>query len=154
MKVGFPKYVINQIHSRVKRKIYNERQQQTMNDEEESESVLKPTISIPHNKFVRQFVRPVFTGNNFRVVHPVLNSLHSQLVNNKPPCPAPRDSRDSPGVYRVPCGGCHLSYYGETGRSVGVRIGEHQSAMRRGDNKNACYKHFATTKHNCERSEA
>ena len=47
----------------------------------------------------------------------------------------------------MPCGGCDLSYYGETGRSVDVRIGEHRSAMRRGDMKNACYKHFASTGH-------
>ena len=35
-------------------------------------------------------------------------------------------------VYRVPCNTYNLAYYGETGRSVNVRLGEHKSAVRNG----------------------
>ena len=82
------------------------------------------------------------------VVNPASNSLRSHLVQNKPPRGSTSsDPSQSAGVYHVPCGGCELAYYGETGRSIDVRVGEHQGAIRRRDTRNACYKHVSSTKH-------
>ena len=149
-KVGFPKHVIDKVHSRVKRKFFRVNRQQDRGIPAEVEEDPKPTIAVPHNKFVQEYVRPVFSGNNFRVVHPATNSLRTQLVSNRPLRPASVESKQLPGVYRVPCIDCELSYYGETGRGIDVRINEHRGAMRRGDQKNACFKHFALTNHNID----
>ena len=36
-------------------------------------------------------------------------------------------------VYRVPCGSCDMSYVGETGRTLHLRIKEHRRALTNGD---------------------
>ena len=139
------------MHSNVKRKHFRPRQHTTQVAHVEEVDEAKPTISIPHNKFVQQFVKPVFSGNNFRVVNPSLNSLRSNLVHNKPRSISSHpDPVQCAGVYSVPCRDCGLSYYGETGRSVEVRLGEHKSAVRNKDIKNACYKHVSSTNHNID----
>ena len=140
-KVGFPLHVISSVHSGVKRKFYS---REPPEDREEDP---KPTIGIPYNKFVRDYVRPVFSGNNFRVVSPASNSLRTHLVRNKPPQSDDSSSLECAGVYSVPCSTCNLAYYGETGRSVEVRLGEHKSAVRKGDLRNACFKHVSTSNH-------
>ena len=145
-KVGFPKY-INRVHSRVKRNFFRVQPHQ---DDDNGTDDSQPTICIPHNKFVSDYIRPVITGNGFRLVHSASNSLRNHLVTNKPPRPATLPSSQSAGVYRLPCSGCDRSYYGETGRSIDVRVGEHRSAMRKGDLKNACFKHFAATNHSID----
>ena len=33
-------------------------------------------------------------------------------------------------IYQIPCGGCDLSYYGESGRDVSTRINEHKRDIR------------------------
>ena len=154
--MGFPDHVIHSVHSRVKRKHFREQRSQQKDPHEDGEEDRKPTISIPHNEFVNKYVRPVFTGNNFQVVSPASNSMRSRLVSNRPPRTGSVgvDPSQCVGVYRVPCQDCDECYYGETGRSFEVRIGEHQSAVRNKDSKNACYKHVSTTKHNIDWNEA
>ena len=50
-----------------------------------------------------------------------------------------------PGIYRVPCSDCSSSYFGETGRSLNVRLNEHKYAVSRSDTNNAFYKHQKDT---------
>ena len=50
----------------------------------------------------------------------------------------------------VPCSDCDLCYYGETGRSVEVRLGEHKRAVRNHDLKNACFKHMSGSNHSID----
>ena len=146
-KVGFPVHILNQVHSRVKRKFFTPQRQSSDNSQDVPEGEQIPTISIPFNKFTQEYVKPVFAGNNFRVVNPATNSLRTQIVKNRPPRSVGVEPLECAGVYKVPCSGCDSSYYGETGRAVDIRIHEHQNAVRKKDTKNACYKHSATTKH-------
>ena len=81
----------------------------------------KPTLILPHNRFISQYVKPVFNANEFRVVNKASNTLRSSLVHNKPPqC---LDIGTAPGVYSVPCASCPSLYFGETGRGLNVRLG-------------------------------
>ena len=46
--------------------------------------------------------------------------------------PVPQECRKAV-VYRVPCGSCDMSYIGETGRTLQLRIKEHRRALTNGD---------------------
>ena len=48
---------------------------------------------------------------------------------------------------KFPCNTCDLAYYGETGRSVKVRLGEHKNIVHKGDLRNARFKHVSTSNH-------
>jgi hypothetical protein len=57
-----------------------------------------------------------------KIYHKPENTLRSLLVKPKDkdtPC------QKSNAIYHITCGGCTADYIGETGRSVGVRFGEH-----------------------------
>ena len=80
------------------------------------------------------------------------NSMRSQLVCNRP---LRNEAVDEwAGVYKVPCQNCPKSYFGETGRPFNVRLGEHKSVVRKGDLRNACFKHISDTSHDIDWSNA
>ena len=71
------------------------------------------------------------------------NTIRKSLVRNKPPRSV--DVQVAPGVYSVPCFNCPKFYFGETGRGLNVRLGEHKNAVSRRDMSNALYKHKIET---------
>ena len=101
MRVGFPRHVLNDVHSKVKAKFFKRSPTNEDNSNlEDMEDGSKPTISLPHNLFVSQYVKPVFRANNCQVVNKSSNTLRKSLVHNKPPqC---SDMGAVPGVYQVP----------------------------------------------------
>ena len=85
LKVGFPMHILNQVHSKVKRKFFvveGTSRVNTTSGSAGSEEVHKPTISLPHNRFISQVIKPVFHANDFRVVSKANNTLKSTLVKN------------------------------------------------------------------------
>ena len=138
-KVGYPPHIFESVHSGVKRKIFN-----NTPPVEEDAAQRVPTIVLPHNNFVEKFVSPMFRANNCRIVHNAGNTIKNNIVHNRPP----RNIEDNrSGVYKIPCNTCPKSYYGQTGRELRTRIGEHKAAVRRGDNNNAMFKHWFHDKH-------
>ena len=67
-------------------------------------------------------------------------------MKNKPPFSA--DVNTAPGVYSIPCSICPNLYFGETGRGLQVRLGEHKNAVTRRDNNNALYRHTIESSEN------
>ena len=65
-------------------------------------------------------------------------TLRQTLMNVKNCIP---EERKREVVYEVPCKECHLSYIGETKRTLRVRIGEHKQAVKRGDPRNGIAVH-------------
>ena len=144
MDVGFPKYILYEVHSKVKTKFFRKPIERREDMEPEpSDGDRKPTISLPHNNFITQYAKPVFAANNFQVVNKAQNTLHKALVHNRPP-QRMVDSA-SPGVYRVPCLDCSENYYGETGRGLSIRLNEHKNAVSRKDQNNAFFRHQKDT---------
>ena len=50
-------------------------------------------------------------------------------------------------VYEVPCKDCSKTYVGEMKRTLKVRLGEHEQAVKRGDPKNRIAVHAHNTQH-------
>ena len=59
------------------------------------------------------------------------------LVHNK----TPDNNTKEIGVYEIPCKGCSKKYYGESGRGLETRIGEHKRAYKTLQLNNALVKH-------------
>ena len=51
------------------------------------------------------------------------------------------------GVYRIPCKDCDKWYYGQTGRSLEVRITEHKRSVSQAQKNNAIFHHMSTSNH-------
>ena len=143
-KVGFPQHVLDNVHSKVKRKFFvTDRAALSQTTTITDPGGYKPTLILPHNRFISQYVKPVFRANEYRIVNKAHNTLRSTLVNNKPPRSVGVGA--APGVYSVPCSNCPDLYFGETGRGLNVRLGEHKNAVLRRDTSNALYKHKKET---------
>ena len=138
VKAGFPRAVLDRIHSKVEKKL-SQSNQPSPSAEEERDSSPLPVICLPFNHFIDKIIKPVFQANNVRVVHPARNTIQSSLVRNKPS----QSSRecDAAAVYAIPCSSCPKVYYGETGRGLNVRMREHERAVRGNYPHNACAKH-------------
>ena len=148
-RVGFPTHVIDRVHGNVKRKFYG-RSHDTSTSNASITEAPPPTISLPYNKHGMDFVQPVFKANGCRVVHTSTNTLKQSLVRHKPSDSVGAGDLGKAGVYRIPCSSCDRVYFGETGRDISTRIGEHSAAVRRMDPRNACYKHMSQTSHNID----
>ena len=137
-RVGFPIHVLEDVHSKVRRKITA-----SHSPVEEEEPDRPAWISLPYGRHVEQFVAPVMRSHNVRVVNKSSGSIKRRLVHNRPP----RDSNrvDVAGVYTVPCKDCDKSYYGETGRKFSDRLREHKRCVEKKDKNSACYKHVNET---------
>ena len=69
-------------------------------------------------------------GSVIRTCFKPHRTLSQVLVHTKDP--VPQECRKAV-VYKVPCGSCDMSYIGETGRTLQLRIKEHRRALTNGD---------------------
>ena len=143
---GFPRNVIESVHTGVKQKFFNPRPPTS------DGSPRKPVISLPFNRFSKEYVSPIFRNNGFQVVNKAGNTIKSQLVCNRPP--RNDDPSSAVGVYRIPCKNCEKSYYGQTGREFKVRLKEHKDGFRTGKLNNACWIHHSKSLHDIDWSNS
>ena len=133
-------HIVDEVHSAVKRKFYSRDSIDVVDRQK------LPTISLPNGKFLNNYVKPLFRANNCRVVTNSQSTIRRKLVHNRPPQPP-----DACGVvYKIPCKNCDLCYFGQTGRGLEVRLGEHKADVRHKRNKNACYKHTFLKNHSID----
>ena len=145
-KLAYPRRFIEKILSDVRRKFFNNSSSDRTNTER------KPTISLPYNDFCMNYVKPVFTSNNVRVVNSASNTIRKRLTRTRPCLPITDDA--GPGVYMIKCGECEQCYVGETGRCLTTRLREHRDAVRLGRGRNAVYNHVFETNHAINWSES
>ena len=107
-KVGFPRRIIDQVHCRVKHKIYCPIPS-LFAGETEDEPLL-PILYLPHNQFVDSYVKPLITAYKRRVVNHAGNSMRSQLVSNR--SMRNEAANEWAGEYKIPCQNCPQSYFG------------------------------------------
>lgn len=132
--LGYPPPVIERVHSKVRSKFYTP----LVHREPLSP---KPTVRLPHNQFTEKYMAPTLRAQNLRVANPSYNSIGSKIVRRRP------SSTVNCGVYIIPCSECELSYVGQTGKDLGVRLQQHRDAVRLAKWENALYRHSFETLH-------
>ena len=68
----------------------------------------------------------------------------------RPKDPVPQEERVGV-VYKIPCRDCSQTYVGQSGRTLAMRLKEHQRAVRNGDvNASAIAKHVWNEQHHMD----
>jgi len=104
-------------------------------DQDQKAIIIGPASELTENlaKFVSSAVSVVTTGGT-KIGH---------ITGTKK---ANHENKDSV-VYKIPCGGCHKSYYGETGRGLETRLKEHKADLRYHRMSNALVIHAEKESH-------
>ena len=131
-KLAYPDHFVSKVHRDVRRKHFQ-------SDFIPREQIFKPSIKLPFNKYCNKIVSPILRSHGAKVYHASNNTIKSRLVNNAPP--------KQGGVYFIPCKECPKVYIGQTGRSLQIRLREHQSYVRRRMHEKAVFKHMFDTNH-------
>ena len=99
------------------------------------------TITLPYIPRLSEKMRRIGNQANIRIVFTSKNTLRNQLVNFKPKS----QNQQKEVIYSIPCE-CSKSYIGETGRSLEVRLKEHQYSLKKRDPdvSKLCEHHFTT----------
>jgi hypothetical protein len=85
------------------------------------------TVVVPYVKGTTDRIGRMLRKLNVRTVFGTHWKVSNMLRSPKDPLPVLHTS----GVYRIPCS-CGLSYVGQTGRSIEVRLKEHQADLAHG----------------------
>ena len=90
----------------------------------------KATVVLPYIRNTSESIRRVLSTVNIRTCFKPHRTLSQVLVHTIDP--VPQECRKAV-VYRIPCGSCDMSYIGETGRTLQLRIKKHRRALTNGD---------------------
>ena len=87
-------------------------------------------------------------------LHKATNTLGSSLFKRN--CSTTANSSPQIGVYRIKCQDCDSVYFGETGRVLSKRIGEHRSDLNtmRANSKSALVSHKRRLRHQLDLGSA
>ena len=115
---------------------------------EPTEDDTKFYISAPYIRGVSETAARILKRGKVHLAHKPANTLKRQLVKIKDR----RNKEESSGVvYSIPCKDCHLTYVGETGRKLGVRLSEHERDLRLGNNSRSnVFQHQRDTGHSMD----
>ena len=102
------------------------------------------TATTPYIKGTSETVARILQPYNIRVAHKPITTLR-QLLTNVKDKDEPSDRQGA--VYKIKCCDCQVTYIGETGRNLNVRLTEHKRATRNGDINNHIAEHHLKTNH-------
>ena len=141
-KLGYSNYFIDKVHEDVRRKHFA-RDSNTLPD---ARPERPPNhLVLPLNEYTQSYIKPVLKSRDCAVLFKASNTIKSKLVSNKP---KKISDNDTPGVYKIPCESCPLMYIGETGRSLKIRLREHNYHVAKGnEDKSGVAKHVGQTLH-------
>ena len=108
-------------------------------------------MTIPYIRNTSEAIRRILTPLGIRTSFQPINTLRQVLVHPKDPVA----QEDRAGVvYQIPCSRCSQTYIGQTGRTLGKRLKEHQRAVRdRNTSTSALAEHVCNTGHPVEWSQ-
>ena len=131
-KLCYPEYFIQKAFSRAKRQIYNPVNRERCNHKQKFLSIPFHPKILPVQKKINSFMK-----EELNLVFKFENTIRKNLVRNK----TEEEFKKEIGVYEIPCKECNLKYYGETGRNLDVRTGEHKTAYNLMAKNNVLVKH-------------
>ena len=101
-------------------------------------------VTIPYVKNTSESIR-IFAPLGIRTSFKPTNTLRQVLA--RPKDPVPKENR-SGVIYQIPCSRCPQTYIGQTDRTLGQRLKEHQRAVRdRNISTSALADHVCSTGH-------
>lgn len=116
---------------------------QKNNKKEKTATKPLATIKFPYLPVLGEKIKRLANKANLRVVFSPRETIRSTLVNFKPKSkPIKKDV-----IYKIPCE-CSKSYIGETGRTLEIRLKEHQTSIKKRDpDISKLCEHFYKTGH-------
>ena len=124
---GYPDWTFN----KVKQDRSTPKPKPTRTRKEDSDKS-KGSVVIPYVQGVSERVSRVFKKHGFTTAMKPHCTIRSMLVH-------PKDKllpeQKSEAIYDIPCADCPKSYIGETGRSFGIRLQEHQTDVEKFETK-------------------
>ncbi|CAH1244343.1 Hypp7269 [Branchiostoma lanceolatum] len=118
MRCGYPEWTFQKVEQQRRRK-----QTEKTKTSKQQEEKAKGMVIIPYIKGVTEPLERMFRKHNVATAVRPKTTLRSLLVH-------PKDKVDDLAktdcVYKVPCASCEEVYIGETGRTLGTRLKEHQ----------------------------
>ena len=131
LRVKYPDYVINEALSKAKRRFHNpaicERPR------------AKYHLSLPYTDELLA-LRPALAKLNVSTSFFSNNTIGHQLSKTGP---RSTSDKDLPGVYKVSCLNCPGVYFGETGRTLSLRMRDHKNSINRKIKDNALFVHIS-----------
>ncbi len=134
---GYPK-------SMICRQLYRHRRAWPQQGEQEVDEEKPKVIILPYLHRLLEHIQRICRHIGIRAVFKTHGTLRELLTKVKTPQP---DLMKKGVVYRVQCMDCDGSYIGERGRSLRKRLGEHKSAVKRGDESNGIAVHACRHKY-------
>ena len=94
----------------------------------------KSLIVIPYIKHLSYKLKSILSRNSYTVIQKPCNKLSKYIKLDKDNV----DKFEKSGVvYKVNCADCKMSYIGQTGRQLRLRINEHKRSVKIGDTTSA-----------------
>ena len=113
-----------------------------MVNETPSTAQRQQSVALPYVQGTSEKLRRIFQQHGVPSYHKPFNTIKSLLVH-------PKDQSETHckcnTVYSIVCDTCKKEYVGESGRTIGIRYGEHTD----GKHSSAIYAHVSTTGHTC-----
>ena len=112
-------------------------------NERQKPQIFGPSLLLPYTPcLATPKIKTLLSFMNVRIVFHYKNNIKSFLISNRPR-PA-----DTDGVYAICCGQCPQVYYGETGKSLALRVSQHKQSVRKNLSDNAISEHANKHGHN------
>ena len=138
---GYPEWALKEGEVKGKRQA---RKDKTREGEGQDRDRPKAYAVIPYVRGVTERLQRVFKKHNISLYPKAGFTIRNAVVRPKDPL----DPQEQCGVvYKCQCEICGETYVGETGRSLGERINEHQKSVDKGDMSSALSQHQETTGH-------
>ena len=101
--------------------------------------------TIPYVKNTSEAIRQILAPLGIKTTFQPINTLRQLIVHPKDPVPK---ENKAGVVYQIPCSTCPQTYIGQTGRTLGQRLKEHQRAVKdRNVTTSALAEHVCKTGH-------
>ena len=138
---GYPEWALREGESRSKRQEKAKTAEKTGSQEQDRR---KGFAVVPYVKGVTERLQRVFKKHGICLYPKAGYTIRNAVVRPKDPL----DTVEQCGVvYQCACEVCGESYVGETGRSLGERLTEHQKSVDKGDMSSALSQHQELTGH-------
>ena len=136
-KLGYPKHFIEKVLSKTKNRFNAGAPSQSRNFASGAE-----LLALPFYPKLAKYKSVLETASNVKLIFQYPNTLSKTLIKN-----SPKQAEVCGGVYRVPCLECEKCYFGETLKSLDVRLKQHKYDISRNNYQNAIFRHMYHDNH-------